>query len=390
MKLGPTRLAKLRGFALSSPFGSGYSLGQPLGVKSVGFVEAVSEDGCVGWGETYAGVYVPELIEPAVRALAPLLEGKDIVDIAAATQGLLRIPFVGRDGLLRSVAGAVDIALWDLESRRRGVPLAKLWGAAPRPDVAVYASAGSAALSPDEVARDAREALAAGHERFKMRVGFQDWTIDLERVRAAREALGPDRELMVDAIMGTVVPAWDADTALRRIKDIEPFRLRWVEEPVAPDDFEGMKKVKAGSSLPIAAGEAYTAFSDFERVLADGSVDVLQPDATHSGGFSAVRAIADRAGAAKRPLALHVWGSQLAGNAHLILGAALPGVEVVERPAVAFALDRAIARRVPTVARGLAVLEEAPGLGVEIDDAVRREFRLVEGSGYRWGAKAKA
>jgi L-alanine-DL-glutamate epimerase-like enolase superfamily enzyme len=389
MSLGPTKLAKLHGFALSSPFGAGNSLGQPLGVKSVGFVEAVSEDGCRGWGETYAGVYVPELVEPAVRQLAPLLEGRVLDDIPSLTQGALRVPFVGRDGLLRSVAGAVDMALWDLESRRRGVPLARLWGLPGGTSVPVYASAGSAAASPDEVAADVRRAVAAGHARFKMRVGFQDWETDLRRVAAAREALGAENALMVDAIMGTCVPAWDADTALARIRDLEPFRPRWVEEPVPPDDFAGMRRVKAGSRLPIAAGEAYTAAADFERVLADRSVDVLQPDATHAGGFSAVRSIAARARQAGVPLALHVWGSRLAVNAHLLLGGALEGVEVVEQPAVAFALDEAIGRRAPRLSAGAAAWEEGPGLGVEIDDAARRAFKLVEGSGYRWGAKAK-
>ncbi|MCH7656601.1 MAG: hypothetical protein IIC95_11580 [Chloroflexi bacterium] len=110
------------GYALSSPYGANDSLGQPLGVKSIGLIEVHTDAGLVGFGETYSGVYAPELVEPAAAFWKPSLLGKDPLDEAASADLLLSIPFVGRSGLLSSVFGGIEIALWDIRGKAAGRP----------------------------------------------------------------------------------------------------------------------------------------------------------------------------------------------------------------------------------------------------------------------------
>ena len=211
------KIKTVRGFALSSPYGKGQSFGQPKSVKSVGFVEIVTDSRVKGIGETYAGVYAPELIAPSVKYFEPFLVGRKVGD-QTIVQQLAQTPFIGRNGLLRSVTSAIDIALWDLRGKLLGKPVYHLLGGSNRA-IRPYASGGSVVLSPSEIQQDVKALLVQGFDAYKMRVGRQSWVSDLKRVAAARETLG-ERMLMVDAIMGTLRPPWDAKTATGKARDL--------------------------------------------------------------------------------------------------------------------------------------------------------------------------
>jgi L-alanine-DL-glutamate epimerase-like enolase superfamily enzyme len=281
------------------------------------------------------------------------------------------------------VYSAVDIALWDIAGQAQGKPIHALLGGGRSPGVRAYASGGSAALDPAKVAADAGDAIAAGHAAFKMRVGFQDWETDLARVAAARERLG-NRTLMVDAIMGTIRPPWDAALAARRIRDLERFGLAWIEEPLHPDDVEGMSGLRAQSAVPVAAGEALTGHLDYAAYFATRAVHIIQVDVTHCGGITVAKRIVEKADALGLKVAMHVWGSAAAHAANAHLAFAHPAVEWLEAPMVAFELSRGMgASAAPLSAGGMACAPEGAGLGVKLGDELKSRYPLVPGSGYR-------
>lgn len=376
------RIASIDGFALSSPYGSGRALGQPLGVKSVGLVELRTDTGVTGYGETYAGVYAPELIEPSVAFLRSTLIGRPVEDREAISDTLARIPFVGRNGLLRSVASAIDTALWDVDARRRGVPVWKLLAESSRRPP-VYASGGSAAFSPAEMHADLDAVLAAGFAAYKMRVGIQSWSVDLERVGVARERLGPAADLMVDAIMGTISPPWTLEMAAVRAADLRPFGLRWLEEPLTPDDLTGLAALRSCCTIPIAVGEAYSGMPEFREAMRAGVADVLQPDVTHCGGLTEAVAISRHARQAGVQMALHVWGSAVAISANLQLAVADTSITYLEVPMVQLEMATEMWVDCPRIADGRMAAPESPGLGISITPEMKQRYKFVPGSGYR-------
>jgi L-alanine-DL-glutamate epimerase-like enolase superfamily enzyme len=384
------KITDVHGYALSSPYGNGHVFGQPLGVKSIGIVEVHTDAGLVGFGETYAGVYAPELVTPTTAFLREFLLGANPLEPDQTTQRLTQVPFVGRSGLIKSVAGAINIALWDITGKALRQPVHRLMRDAWRGPVKVYASGGSAQWKPDEIEADIQAALEEGFVNYKMRVGYQSWEHDLERVAAARRTLGHNRELMVDAIMGTIIPPWDAKVALERIRDLQSFGLRWLEEPVSPDDLEGLIAVHCASTIPIASGEALNGADEFQAILRVPAVDILQPDVTYCGGLSAGQAIVDLAEASGVSVALHVWGSAIAFAANAHLACAMPSIAYLELPRVPLQISTEMFVCPPTIRAGELILPDTDGLGVQVTNDMKERYAFVRHSGYRLPATVRA
>ena len=372
------------GYSLSSPYGSGNSLGQPLGVKSIGLVEVHTDAGIVGFGETYCGVYAPELIEPCATFWKRSMVSQDPLDYDLAQQVFLSAPFINRSGLLSSVFSAIEMALWDIRGKAAGEPVYRLLNSSqPRQKVKVYASGGSAALTPDQLKEDLRPILDQGFDSYKMRVGYQDWARDLERVGAARRMLGDSNELMIDAIMGTLKPPWDLQQAVRKANDLSQFRPVWLEEPLHPANLQDHIPLKESSPIPIASGEALTGFLEFAAYLNSNAIDILQPDVTHCGGYEIARRVVELAGQRNVRLACHVWGSALAfaANAHFAL--AFPSVEYLEVPMVPLEISDHMLTAPVHLKEGYLIAPDEPGLGVHVTADLKERYKLVLGSGYR-------
>ena len=377
------KITKIVGFSLSSPYGDGKVLGQPLGVKSVGFVEVHTDSGLVGLGEAYAGVYVPELIESVANFIGSRLIGLNPLEPEVVAEKS-HIPFISRNGLFCSVYSAIDTALWDIAGQAAGVPIHELLNPKGRSPMRAYASGGSAAMSPEKVAADATLARKLGFSAFKMRVGVQDWATDLKRVAAAKEALGSDTGLMIDAIMGTISPPWTVDQALSRVKDLEAFSPIWLEEPLHPDDMVNIKKLRGATKVSIATGEALTGYLDYSAYLASGAVDMIQVDPTHCGGITMGMKIIKLADSLGIPVAMHVWGSSaaLAANAHLAFGHS--NVEWMEVPMVSFELSPKMSDEVQSQkSEAFAYKPTKPGLGVSLNAELKEKYKMVSGSGYK-------
>jgi L-alanine-DL-glutamate epimerase-like enolase superfamily enzyme len=252
-----------------------------------------------GLGYTYADVATAKLIE---SKLASIVQGHDVFSPAAAWEAMVaQTRNLGRPGITSMATSAVDVALWDLEARILGLPLCKLLGMV-RDRVPVYGSGGFTAYSHRRLAEQLHGWVAHGIPRVKMKVGSSP-ADDPERVRAAREAIGPGSELFVDAN-----GAYSRKQALELAERFrEEARVSWFEEPVSSDDLAGLRLLRdrAPAGMPIAAGEYGYDAGYFRRMLEAGAVDVLQADVTRCGGITELLRIGGLCRAYNLPLSLH-------------------------------------------------------------------------------------
>ncbi len=242
-------------------------------------IAGVRAAGLSGLGYTYADRAAAGLVRDV---LAPCAAGCDPLAIPAVHARMLRaVRNQGRPGLAAAAIAAVDTALWDLKARLLGVALADLLGPARRA-VPAYASGGFTSSGLDALAAEVEGYAAAGFRRIKLKIGREP-ARDADRVRIAREAAGPEIELMVDAN-----GAYARKQALAMAERFACFGVTYFEEPVSSDDLEGLRLVRdrAPAGMAIAAGEyGYDPFY-FRRMLEAGAVDILQADATRCLGIT--------------------------------------------------------------------------------------------------------
>jgi L-alanine-DL-glutamate epimerase-like enolase superfamily enzyme len=208
--------------------------------------------------------------------VACVVGGDAMAPVAAAVRMGVAIRNHGRSGIGACAMSAVDVALWDLKAQLLDVPLAVLLGSL-RDEVPVYASGGFTSTSLDALQREVAAYAATGHRRVKIKIGREP-VQDIDRVRVARDAIGPDVELMVDAN-----GAYDRKQAIAMADAFARYRVTYFEEPLSSDDLEGLRLVRDRAPMAIAAGEYGYDPIYFRRMLEAGAVDILQADATRCG-----------------------------------------------------------------------------------------------------------
>jgi L-alanine-DL-glutamate epimerase-like enolase superfamily enzyme len=258
----------------------------------------VEAGGVHGLGYTYADTSTALLVKDL---LADVVRGRAAMDIAGTWDAMVRaVRNLGVPGIASMAIAAVDNALWDLKARLLDVPLVALLGAV-RDDIPVYGSGGFTSYSIDELQRQLAGWVADGISRVKMKVG-RDAVQDVERVSAARQAIGAATELFVDAN-----GAYERKQALAQANRFAESAVSWFEEPVPSDDLEGLRLLRdsAPAGMAITAGEYGYDLVYFRRMLDAGAVDVLQPDATRCAGVTGFLRVAALCIAAGVPLSAH-------------------------------------------------------------------------------------
>ncbi len=324
--------------------------------------------GVTGLGYTYADTATARLID---ERLARLVVGRDPMAIPAIWADLRReVRNLGYRGVCAMAISAVDNALWDLKARLLGVPLVTLLGAV-RDGVPVYGSGGFTSYPVSRLQDQLAQWVDAGIRRMKMKVGTRP-AEDPHRVQAAREAIGPDAELFVDAN-----GAYSRKVALAMAERFHEAGVSWFEEPVPFDDLEGLRLLRdrAPAGMDIAAGEYGYDLVDFRRALEAGAVDVLQADATRCGGITGFLRVAALCEAHAVPLSAHT-----APTLHAHPCCALTVVRHVEYFHDHVRIERAFFDGAPEPRNG-ALHPDAgrPGLGLELRRADAARY-LVYGA----------
>lgn len=304
-----------------------------------------------------------------VEHLKPLLIGQDPLDVERLWHQMWVPKLIGRRGLTTRAISAIDIGLWDLRAKVAGLPLYKLLGGF-RDRVPTYIAGGyyEDGKGLQELAQEMIDNVELGARAIKMKVGALSIREDVERVRVVREAIGPDVKLMVDA--NCAYRYYEAIQLAKRIEAYEPF---WFEEPVAPDDYEGHRKLAQATTIPIATGEnEYTRYG-FRDLINQGAVAILNPDAKILGGVTEFMKVAALAQSYDLDIAPH--GSQ---DIHVHLVAAIPNGLILEfyRDTVDPMWGKMYHQTLRLNDDGTVSPPDAPGIGIDPNYEVLESFRV--------------
>ena len=374
------KIAAIETFDLTCPLERPFGWSQGwLDQRSTTLVKVTADDGLVGWGEGAAASLIDGL-------LAPLLIGQDPMDRAGLWERMFHALYNGNNavGLAGSALSALDIALWDLAGKATGLPICALLGGKVRDKVAVYATGlyYTEGEFPDRLLDEARGYVAAGFKGMKTKVGGLSIAEDVARVRALRDAIGPDIHLMVDAN-----EAYNATTAIRIGHKLADLDLVWFEEPVNAQDLDAYLEVKAALPMAIAGGENLRTRYEFKPYLTRRAYDIVQPDIMHCGGITEMQRICAMANACGIQINPHVWGSPVMIAATLHLAATLPpcpparnAQPYMQEPVMEFDRTPSAIRQelcaVPFDQEDSFVrVPTEPGLGIEVDEGVVERLR---------------
>jgi len=363
-------------FVLSSPLARPFAYSQGwVEARSTTLVRVRTDEGIEGWGETFSvGLQPPHIAASVIdSALAPLVLGADplATDVLWDTM-YTRTRDYGRKGVVIGAISAIDIALWDIRGKAAGLPVWRLLGGAFRDRVQCYATGFFRTSGQGQAAEMAEEATRhadAGFELMKVKLGF-GIDDDLDVMKRINDAVGDRCGFMVDVNHG-----YGATDAIRLGRRLADLRLRWIEEPVVPEDIAGYRRVRDALDTPIAGGEAEFTMYGFRDLIAAQAIDIAQPDICLAGGFTALKHInvlAQSAGVQVNP---HVWGTAVGQYASLHAIANTPTTHfalyadqpLFEYDTSSHPFRTALVTEPLEHEGGLLSLPQGPGLGFEID-----------------------
>ncbi len=341
-------------------------------------VEILTDDGLVGLGN--AALAPPVTKQLIDLYLKPLLIGQNPWDIEFLWQHMYRKTMAfGRKGIAMAAISAVDIALWDILGKSARQPVYRLLGGRTKARIPVYASR-LYSVELSELAAEAERYKKEGYKAMKLRFGWgpADGAVGMQRnlalVRTVRETVGDGVDVMADAYMG-----WTLDYAKRMLPLLERFHLRWLEEPVIPDDIHGYAELKSYGRIPIAGGEHEFTSYGFRDLLEACAVDYIQFDTSRVGGISQARKISALAEAYSVPVIPHAGQMH---NYHVVMASLnspmaeyFPIVDVE----VGNELFWYIFNGEPRAKDGFIDLDEnVPGLGLTINESGLDKFEINE------------
>ena len=357
------------------------ALGIGTAIKRDAVVVKVStRGGLTGWGEAHHGrahTAVAKLIDTTLRQLAL---GYDADDVNGAWERMYRFQLASHGmgaGACLAISG-IDMALWDIRGKAAGVPLYRLLGGA-RKGVPAYAGGVSLGYQPpEELVGEARASLEKGYKAVKLRVGDAP-ARDLERMRAVREAFGPSLEILTDANIG-----YSLDDVRRVMPAMDELGIGWLEEPFPAHDTRSYREARRFGRTPLAAGENHYTRFEFNRVIEDGAITILQPDLSKCGGITEALRIAAMASAYKLPIHPHssMTGLNHAATIHFLAAIDNGGYFEGDVSRSNKFRDELVANPGEIDKDGRVWPLEAPGLGLEVNQDFITGHPAIEGPGY--------
>ena len=347
------------------------------------FVKVQTDGGTHGWGEAYTQLDRDRVIKRQIDELSRYLIGRSPFDIKQFVFSAYS-DFAGKRGSLElfcAISG-LEQALWDIAGKAAGQPVYNLLGGRTRRRLRVYANGWGGAESVDELTEKAKDVVARGFTALKFDPFPGRWRafVDrgqeeeaIERVRAVREAVGPDVEILLD-IHRRLAPMH----AVRVARAIEPYFPFWYEEPVSARDLDALSEVRHSVELPVVTGEELYTKNEFREVFERRAADILNPDVCNCGGILELREIGAMAEAYHVAVAPHNYNSTTVGlAATLHASAGMPNFLIIEYFVNFEEVGREIARQTIEAEDGYITLPETPGLGIDLDEAAlkARPFR---------------
>jgi L-alanine-DL-glutamate epimerase-like enolase superfamily enzyme len=366
------KIASIETIPLRIPFTTGgQSAGGVWGSKDLQVVDSLvvkvtADDGTVGWGETFGFTAIPAVKLVIDTILAPDVIGRDVTMREKLMFDLQKkFHIFGRSGAFIYGLSAIDIALWDIAGKAANKPIYQLLGGSEATSLATYASLIRYG-DPELVRRNVRRAVDSGYKYLKLH------EVDVECVRAACEAAGPDIEITLD-----VNCPWTVREALDMAEKLRPFNLRWLEEPVwPPENYAGLATVRKQGGIPVAAGENASTLMDFQHLLEAGAVDFIQPSPAKMGGITELQKVYALANAHNVTVMVHTFydGPGLLASVHA--SAALGGAKSIVEWRY-FDLEAQLYGDAIIPKEGRIQVPQGPGLGIEPNPDVIRDYRIA-------------
>jgi len=343
-------------------------------------VKVTTAGGLVGWGESHHGrahTAVAKLIETTLRQLVIGMDAADVVGVWAKIYRMQLGSHGMGAGTCLAMSG-IDLALWDIRGQAAGMPICRLLGGARKP---VPAYAGGVSLGyqePAKLADEARKSIELGYKAVKLRVGDTPQR-DLGRIRAVRKAFGDGLVILTDANTGYSVA--DARAAM---PGMDELGVGWLEEPFPAHDYRSYRMAAGFGRTPLAAGENHFTRFEFNRVLEDGSISILQPDLSKTGGITEALRIAAMASAYKLPIHPHssMTGLNHAASIHFLAAIDNGGYFEGDVSKGNKFRDELCSKPYEVDRDGNVWPIDRPGLGLEVDEKFLLKHPAIEGPGY--------
>jgi L-rhamnonate dehydratase len=347
------------------------------GTQDVLIVRVHTDEGYTGLGEVVSNSYISRAVIEAPRSapyrhgLASIVQGMDALDTDGVFDAMAENAFwYGPGGVARHAMSGIDMALWDIRGKAAGKPVRALISPEPTNSLPCYAST-LWPERPDLVKATADKHREDGYLAIKYSCDPMgpDPELDEALVAAARDAVGVDFKLMVDAWR-----KWSVDAALDRVARFEKYNLYWLEEPIDAYDNAGFQELSKAATMPIATGECLSLPEEYERLRTIGNIDIAQPDLGRVGGITGALRIARSARETKTRVVLHAYGTgvMLASTAQCMAALADPLTEFTR---ASNPLARDLVRHGMEFREGQLHLSDQPGLGVELNEAVVARYR---------------
>jgi len=362
MKIRSVRCAGLRG---ATPEGGWTNELKPEDCVHT-LIAVRTDQGLTGIGSVFTS---DQLVRGALKLLEPLLLGESALEPERVTEKLHQNTFwQGRGGSVTHAISGIDIALWDLLGQATGQPVGRLLGGRYRDRVRPYASV--LMEEPKRMADRLGAIRATGFRAFKIGwgpFGRQNHSLDEAIVRAARESIGTDSLLMVDAGASDAYWSQGYKWALRTSEMLADYDVAWFEEALSPDALPDYVRLREHSRVPIAGGEVLTRRQSFQPWLEAGAFDIVQPDVTKVGGISEERHIAWMAREHGVRFIPHGWNTAVGLAADLQLASAFPDTDLVEYLNGSPFIDDIVAEPWRLDAGAMLSIPEMPGLGLRLN-----------------------
>lgn len=339
--------------------------------RDVYLVKIETDEGIYGIGEGFALGCLDSIAEYTKECLTPLLLGKNPLNISQLWELAYKQTFrFGKRGIGLAALSAIDIALWDILGKKAGLPVCNLLGRAHE-SLYPYASAGYYAPGKGikELQKEAEEYKQLGFKMMKMKVGGAEPEEDIRRVTAVKEVLGKDVALAVDANN-----AWDYQTAIKMVRAFETLDICFLEEPLSSDNWEISAKLAAESDVLIAGYETELTVYGLKPFILHDGVDIVQTDVIWTGGITEAHKIGILAETWGKSLLMHFSASMVSLASNLQLALSMPGSRYIEYTLDENPLRDRLSHNPIVMKDGVVTVPEIPGIGVDLNWDVVREF----------------